>query len=472
MYNEIIFVISIFSVINLKCTDSAVVDCCYTLIYKEWDFPIWDLDVTNIWCENMCKAKSSNYQYSGTIVNSAVVDCCYTLIYKEWDFSKWDLDVTNIWCENMCKAKSSNYQYSGTISERCFCGNTTLYQYERDWPDECTNTYNCANDTSEICGERTSQTRSNEIAQTTSKTPLGIKGSPTPIATCVGMKTNDTSLAIETQSTPLITRELYNTSENTVSTAIIEISRHVTTNTAVSSTDANGEWSMWDDWKFCEVNCIRGDTTNGTQRRWRTCNGSKCSGKDMEERKCSKAGICKGMRPGKLLCKCPKRLINTKWHFLDGKNLTNSEVKKMVLEDFNKNIKSKILIDKKTVSKEVRRKNSSVNKGKSAQSIGWGCIVFLIFPMVFLIAIDILNCCIHFRTRHGSRKRNRFRPISNIQDQRDNSKPLQENVNITESYYDSRSGNNFHPDEMKRETYQRRRDDHNQQSRDEWLQYI
>ncbi|VDI30991.1 Hypothetical predicted protein [Mytilus galloprovincialis] len=124
----------------------------------------------------------------------------------------------------------------------------------------------------------------------------------------------------------------------------------------------------------------------------------------------------KGMRPRKLLCKCPKRLVNTKWHFLDGKNITDDEVRKIVVEDFNKNIKSEISVDKKTVSKEVRKKNSSVNKRKSSQSIGWGCIVFLILPVVFLIAIDILNCCIHFQSRLGDRKRNRIGPTCNIQD--------------------------------------------------------
>ncbi|CAC5416397.1 unnamed protein product [Mytilus coruscus] len=229
---------------------------------------------------------------------------------------------------------------------------------------------------------------------------------------------------------------------------------------------------MWNDWKFCEVNCVREDTTNGTQRRWRTCNGLECSGDDMEERACSEPEICKRMRPRKLLCKCPKRLINTKWHFLDGKNITDAEVKKIVLIDFNKNIKSEMSVDKKTVSKESRKKKSSVNKRKSSQSIGWGCIVFLVLPVIFLIAIDILNCCIHFRSRYGCRKRIRIRPISNIQDQKDGTKPVQENVNVTEIYYASRCGNGFHPDEIKRETYQIRRDDNNQPNRNEWLQYI
>ncbi|VDI29944.1 Hypothetical predicted protein [Mytilus galloprovincialis] len=279
--------------------------------------------------------------------------------------------------------------------------------------------------------------------------------------------TSDTSPAILTQNAPSIIQEIISTtSENdysSISTSMIKTSTQATT--------AIGEWGMWDDWKFCEVNCVREDTEDGKQRRMRICNISSCSGGDMEERSCLRPGICKGMRPRKLLCKCPKRLINTKWHFLDGKNITNSEVKKLILEDFNKNTQSEISVDKKTISKEIRKKNSSVNKRKSSQSIGWGCIVFFVMPIVFLIAIDILNCCIHFRSRFGGRKRNRIIPISSTQDQRDCTKPLQENVNADESYCASRCCNDFRPDEMKRETYQRRRDDNNQLGTDEWMQY-
>ncbi|CAG2257112.1 unnamed protein product [Mytilus edulis] len=284
----------------------------------------------------------------------------------------------------------------------------------------------------------------------------------------IRMITSDTSPLIVTQSTPDIIQELLSTTNENVVTA----TSPVMTETSTQTTTANGEWSRWNEWTFCEVNCVREDTTNGTQSRWRTCNGTTCSGKDVEERACSEPEICKGMRPRKLLCKCPKRLINTKWHFLDGMNITDAEIKKIVLEDFNKNVKSEISVDKKTVSKEIRKKNSSVDKRKSSQSIGWGCIVFLVLPMIFLIAIDILNCCIHFRSRFGGRKRNRNRPISNTQLQRERLKPLQENVNAAESYYASRCGNDFHPDEMKRETYQRRRGDTNHPSRDEWMQYL
>ncbi|VDI13448.1 Hypothetical predicted protein [Mytilus galloprovincialis] len=177
------------------------------------------------------------------------------------------------------------------------------------------------------------------------------------------------------------------------------------------------------------------------------------------------------MRPRKLLCKCPKRLINKKWHNLDGKNITHSEVKEKVLEDFNKNIKSEISVDKKTVTKEVRKKISSVNKRTSSQSIGWGCIVFLVIPMIFLIAIDILNCYIHFHARCGKKQRNRVSAISVIQDQEDSTNPLPENVDTTKECSASGSCNNLHPGEMELETC-KKSVDNKQKNGEEWFKII
>ncbi|CAG2252442.1 unnamed protein product [Mytilus edulis] len=92
-----------------------------------------------------------------------------------------------------------------------------------------------------------------------------------PIASCKDMNTTD---SIEKQSTPLTT-----TTVNSSTTKNIKILSQVQT-----VKHANGEWGMWNDWKFCEVNCVREDTTEGIQRRWRTCNSSICSGNDMEEK--------------------------------------------------------------------------------------------------------------------------------------------------------------------------------------------
>ncbi|CAC5359281.1 unnamed protein product [Mytilus coruscus] len=390
-----------------------------------------------------------------------VYECCN--FEYSWDHSFPENDkVTNIWCENLCKASAANYQYSGTIKNICYCHATKPTFIDSTQLYSCTNNFLCPGISGELCGgyyknnwtkritvskiDRATEIVTVKNTQATSATFVSIRNSTTSVF--MDMITSDTSPAIVTQSTPYTVPALSSTTSENAITAISTIITETQTQTTrgIEHIDTNGEWSSW---KFCEVNCVREDTTEGIQRRWRQCNGEKCSGTDIEERPCSKPGICKGMRPRKLLCKCPKRLINTKWHFLDGKNITNSEVKKIVLEDINKNVKSEITVDKKTVSKEVRTKTSSVNKRKSAQFIGWGCIVFLILPIVFLIAIDLLNCCIHFRTHLGRGKRNRIRAISNIQDQSDSLKPLQENVSITEKYYASRCGNNFHLDEIK-----------------------
>ncbi|CAC5399847.1 unnamed protein product [Mytilus coruscus] len=356
-------------------------------------------------------------------IDRAVVKLCYEYDNSSRTYFRFKEKLTNIWCENLCKYAVDNYRYCGTSYTVCYCRETELSATGKR-QNKCKTP--CPGKKQETCGminsreqpthvtvseiEKSTETVTVKNTQATIATSVSIKDSTT--ADFMNMITSATSPVTVTKSSLYTNQGIYSTSSENANTAI--------------------------------SNVMTQTSTNAT----------------------------KGMRPKKLLCKCPKRLINTKWHFLDGKNIPDAEVKKMVLEDFNTNIKSEISVDKKTVSKEVRKKHSSVNKRKSSQSIGWGCFVFLILPMVFLIAIDILNCCIHFRTHFGGRKRNRIRPISNTQDQRDSPKSVQENVNVNESYYASRCGNNFHPDEMKRETYQRRRDDNFQQSRDEWLQYI
>ncbi|XP_071140118.1 uncharacterized protein [Mytilus edulis] len=369
-----------------------------------------------------------------------VVKSCYRY-ESSWTYFRFNATLTNIWCENQCKKSVDNYRYCGTLFKTCYCRETELSEHGKQ-TNKCNTP--CPGNNNETCGminsnsestyvtvseiERLTETMTITNTQASGTTFVSMRDSTS--ADFMKIITSDTSAEIVTQSTPSIIQEVLSTTTENVDTTIST----VMTSTLTQATTANEEWGIWNDWKFCEVNCAREDTTNGTQRRWRTCNGLECSGKDMEERACSEPEICKGMRPRKLLCKCPKRFINTKWHFLDGMNITNAEVKKIVLEDFNKNTKSEISVNKKTVSKEVRKKNSSVNQTKSSQFIGWGCIVFLVLPMIFLIAIDILNCCIHFRSRFGGRKRNRNRPISNTQLQRERLKPLQENVNAAESY--------------------------------------
>ncbi|XP_071138585.1 uncharacterized protein [Mytilus edulis] len=309
------------------------------------------------------------------MTDCAVVYSCYRFD-SFWNHSiPWIPDLTNALCENYCKNASAKNIYYGTSDGSCYCRYKELSSSDKKNDNKCTQ--QLQNNTHGIGGGRdgseylmsvakirlSAKTATVTNTQAISSTYVSIRESTS--ADFMNMITNGVSWAAVTQSTPSTVQALTSlTSKNkdtSISSVMIETSTHVTT----------------------------------------------------------------GMRARKLLCKCPKRLINTKWHFLDGKNITNSEVKKIVLEDFNKNIKSEISVDKKTVSKEVRKKNSSVNKRTSSQSIGWGCIVFLVLPMVFLIGIDILNCCIHFRTRFGGVKRNRNWQKSNNQVQIERPKPLQ-----------------------------------------------
>ncbi|XP_071140117.1 uncharacterized protein [Mytilus edulis] len=466
MNNPVIIVVLISSVIYIKTSDRVVVKSCYRY-ESSWTYFRFNATLTNIWCENQCKKSVDNYRYCGTLFKT-----CYC---RETELSEHGKQTNK--CNTPCPG--NNNETCGMINSNSESTYVTVSEIDKSvtvkYTQETTATSVSIRDstTTDFMNMKTSDTSVptkstpypiQELVITTSKNAytaistvltentshttkerltetMTITNTQASGTTFVSMRdstsadfmkiiTSDTSAEIVTQSTPSIIQEVLSTTTENVDTTIST----VMTSTLTQATTANEEWGIWNDWKFCEVNCAREDTTNGTQRRWRTCNGLECSGKDMEERACSEPEICKGMRPRKLLCKCPKRFINTKWHFLDGMNITNAEVKKIVLEDFNKNTKSEISVNKKTVSKEVRKKNSSVNQTKSSQFIGWGCIVFLVLPMIFLIAIDILNCCIHFRSRFGGRKRNRNRPISNTQLQRERLKPLQENVNAAESY--------------------------------------
>ncbi|CAG2252443.1 PLG [Mytilus edulis] len=138
---------------------------------------------------------------------------------------------------------------------------------------------------------------------------------------------------------------------NTQETSILYVS------TGIEQIDTNGEWGIWNDWKVHRGDGEHVMVQNALVMTWKNEHAQSQ--------------------------KYAKRLINTKWDNLDGKNITNSEVKEKVLEDFDKNIKSEISVDKKTVTKEVRKKISSVNKRQSSQPIGWSCIVLMGLPTFF-----------------------------------------------------------------------------------------
>ena len=105
------------------------------------------------------------------------------------------------------------------------------------------------------------------------------------------------------------------------------------------------------------------------------------------------------MKPKQLLCRCPKRSVNTKWHFLDGKDISDGELRKLVLEDFEANIKPLISVIKKNVSKAIRKRTSAENLRKSAQSVGSGLSVLLIVPVALVITADLSRCFYSIRKK-------------------------------------------------------------------------
>ncbi|VDI02393.1 Hypothetical predicted protein [Mytilus galloprovincialis] len=326
-----------------------------------------------------------------------VVYQCYRLYQPVWHLLNEDNAVTNIWCEHMCYAADARYQYSGTISNKCYCRKKQPTWINDKSKYACTDHFQCPGDTSTFCGGSYESIRQ----LTVSKIELSTETEKTTQASCaMSVSRRESTMAdfmtiITSDTSPAIV------SRNTLNT-MQKLSRttSVNSNTAISTV-------MTDNSKQATT----------------------------------------GKRPKKLLCRCPNTFCNTKWHFLDGLDITNSEKMKIILADFYQNILSKITIDKKSVTKEVRKRNSAINKTNSAKFIGTGCIVFLILPIVIIIAIDLLNGCFHFGKRSRRRehvKRNRINAISGDRDI-----PLQENVLSTEDYYASTSGNNFHPDETK-----------------------
>lgn len=106
-------------------------------------------------------------------------------------------------------------------------------------------------------------------------------------------------------------------------------------------------------------------------------------------------------------------------------NITDAQVKKMVLEDF--------------ISSKTK----------------------------MLIAIDILKYCIHFQAHCVRAKRNRITTISAVQDQENSAKPLQKD--IVEQCYDNRCANISRPVDMTKSNLSTKTC--RKHYRMEWMQY-
>ena len=81
----------------------------------------------------------------------------------------------------------------------------------------------------------------------------------------------------------------------------------------------------------------------------------------------------------------------SKWFALGQTNITLSELKDIVLEDFEKNIKDQIAVVKESLSKTIRSKTSASDERTSSASLGWLAIFFVLIPFVLAVVIDCSN---------------------------------------------------------------------------------
>ncbi|XP_052094706.1 mucin-17-like [Mytilus californianus] len=90
-------------------------------------------------------------------------------------------------------------------------------------------------------------------------------------------------------------------------------------------------------------------------------------------------------------CMCPKSTTSNKWLFIQDMNLTISELRKIVEEDFEKNIKHEITVNTNALSKTLRQKTSAPDYRKSSSSLGWLSITIITLPVVLMVSMDIIN---------------------------------------------------------------------------------
>ena len=102
----------------------------------------------------------------------------------------------------------------------------------------------------------------------------------------------------------------------------------------------------------------------------------------------------------KLNCTCLKRHINTKWHWLDGSNITNEEVEEIVQEDFKNNVEGNITVDKSSLIRVIQKKMSVRDDRPAALSIGWTAMLFVAIPVTLIVAIDVIDMINYLHTRN------------------------------------------------------------------------
>ena len=110
--------------------------------------------------------------------------------------------------------------------------------------------------------------------------------------------------------------------------------------------------------------------------------------------------VLSGFRPKKLNCKCLCRYINTKWHFLDGLNITQRAVKNIVQKDFEENVEGNITIDKQSLSTIIQKKISVKTGRPVSTSIGWTAMLFLAVPCVLIVSVDLMDMMRYLQRRN------------------------------------------------------------------------
>lgn len=72
-------------------------------------------------------------------------------------------------------------------------------------------------------------------------------------------------------------------------------------------------------------------------------------------------------------------------------NLTVSELRTIVEDDFEKNIKKEISVNTNTLSKTIRERTSAPDKRKSSSRLGWVSISIITLPVLLMVLMDIIN---------------------------------------------------------------------------------
>ncbi|VDI32784.1 Hypothetical predicted protein [Mytilus galloprovincialis] len=92
-----------------------------------------------------------------------------------------------------------------------------------------------------------------------------------------------------------------------------------------------------------------------------------------------------------LQCCCLITSTSNKWLFLQDMNLTVSELRTIVEDDFEKNIKKEISVNTNTLSKTIRERTSAPDKRKSSSRLGWVSISIITLPVLLMVLMDIIN---------------------------------------------------------------------------------